>query len=100
MPSAIADWRDLEQIDDENHVIEPILRVGPSLGRGQIDLDRIGDIGVALIRALLLDRLEHIDVVVRRLKLQFWEMWREIVYVVASAACQFENVASSLGKSP
>jgi len=41
-----SDWRDLEQVDDENHVIEPNLRVGPRRGRGEIDLDRIGDIDV------------------------------------------------------
>ena len=73
------DRRDLEQIDDEYRVIEPILGVGPSLGRGQIDLYRIGNIGVVVISAFLLDRLEHVDVVVGRLKLQLWKMRREIV---------------------
>src|SRR5208337_1438027 len=64
-----SNWRDLEQVDDENHVIEPILRVGPRRGRGEIDLDRIVDIDVLVIRALLLDCFEHLDVIIGRLKL-------------------------------
>jgi hypothetical protein len=85
-----ADRRDLEQIDDKDRVVELILRVG----RGQIDLHWIGDISVALIGALLLDRHKQIHVITGGLKPQFREMRCEIIYAVTCAARQFENIAA------
>jgi len=64
-----------------------------SLRLCEVDLDGVRDIRVALLGAEIFDCLEHVGVIIGRLKLVLLEVRCEVIDVRAAAASKFEHLA-------
>lgn len=91
-PISDGDRRNLEDVDAKDGVVLMDGGIGPGLGLGEIELDRIKHVAMPLFRRQALDVVEHRLIHIRWLKAQMLEMRREVVDVHAATACELQNV--------